>query len=101
MATTEPKMRSITGKLTPNKLTERDDDFTCNIVYQANRSIPDLCKFAAAFDQAKKKIVLRNVSLVELKKDLDNMHVIITGASDGLPVITLITNTTTGRALFR
>ena len=31
MAATEPKMRSITGKLTPNELTEREDDFTCNI----------------------------------------------------------------------
>ena len=41
-------MRSITGKLTPNKLTEREDDFTCNIVYQANQNIKDLCLFAAA-----------------------------------------------------
>lgn len=27
MALNEPKMRSITGKLVANKLTERDDDF--------------------------------------------------------------------------
>lgn len=147
MATTEPKMRSITGKLTPNKLTERDDDFTCNIVYQANRSIPDLCKFAAAtskftaselesaynalkeqakielynastvefgftinslgaegpfigpepkFDRAKNKVVLRSVPLAELKKDLDNINVIISGTSEGLPVINVVTDVTTG-----
>ena len=36
MAATEPKMRSITGKLTPNELTEREDDFTCNVIYQQN-----------------------------------------------------------------
>lgn len=48
MAATEPKMRSITGKLTPNELTEREDDFTCNITYQANRDIKDLCQLTAA-----------------------------------------------------
>ena len=44
MTLTNPKMRSITGKLTPNKLTEREDDFTFNVIYQANqinkRSLP-------------------------------------------------------------
>mgnify|MGYP000484369530 CR=1 FL=1 len=30
MALNEPKMRSITGKLVANKLTERDDDFSFN-----------------------------------------------------------------------
>ena len=34
----EPKKRSITGKLVANVLTEREDDFTCN-VYQ--RPLPD------------------------------------------------------------
>ena len=38
MALNEPKMRSITGKLVANKLTERDDDFSFNVTYQANRS---------------------------------------------------------------
>ena len=47
MTLTNPKMRSITGKLTPNKLTEREDDFTFNVIYQANRSIKDLCQLAA------------------------------------------------------
>lgn len=147
MAATEPKMRSITGKLTPNKLTEREDDFTCNIAYQANRSIQDLCQFAAAnskfsaselesaynalkeqakielynastvefgfttnslgadgpfigpdakFSQTKNKVVLRSVPLAELKKDLDNITVIISGTYEGLPVITVVTDITTG-----
>ena len=39
MALNEPKMRSITGKLVANKLTERDDDFSFNVTYQANRSV--------------------------------------------------------------
>ena len=47
MALNEPKMRSITGKLVANKLTERDDDFSFNVTYQANRSVKDLCKLAA------------------------------------------------------
>lgn len=34
MALNEPKMRSITGKLVANKLTERDDDFSFNVTYQ-------------------------------------------------------------------
>lgn len=42
MALNEPKMRSITGKLVANKLTERDDDFSFNVTYQANRSVKDL-----------------------------------------------------------
>ena len=33
----EPKKRSITGKLVANVLTEREDDFTCNVTYVANR----------------------------------------------------------------
>ena len=47
MASEEPKMRSIAGKLTPNKLTEREDDCTFNVTYLANRTIKDLCLFAA------------------------------------------------------
>ena len=47
MATTDPKMRSITGNLVANMLTEREDDFTFNVTYVANRSIEDLCKIAA------------------------------------------------------
>ena len=35
MALNEPKMRSITGKLVANKLTERDDDFSFNVTYQS------------------------------------------------------------------
>lgn len=147
MATTGPKMRSITGKLTPNKLTEREDDSTCNVIYQANRSIKDLCKLAAVnskftaselesayndlkeqaktelynastvefgfstnslgvdgtfigpdaqFDPAKNNVVLRSTPLVELKKDLKNIAVIISGTSEGLPIITAVTDVTTG-----
>lgn len=147
MASTEPKMRSITGKLTPNKLTEREDDSTCNVIYQANRNIKDLCQLAAVnskftsselesayndlkaqakielfnastvefgfttnslgvdgpfigpdaqFDPAKNNVLLRSVPLVELKKDLKNITVIISGTSEGLPVITVVTDVTTG-----
>lgn len=48
MASTEPKMRSIAGKLYPNVLTEREDDFTFNVTYLANRTVKDLCKFAVS-----------------------------------------------------
>lgn len=41
MATNEPKMRSITGRLSANKLTEREDDFTFNVIYQANQTVKD------------------------------------------------------------
>ena len=44
----EPKKRSITGKLVANVLTEREDDFTYNVTYVANRSIKDLCRIRAA-----------------------------------------------------
>lgn len=40
----EPKKRSITGKLVANVLTEREDDFTCNVTYVAKlyqRPLPD------------------------------------------------------------
>lgn len=47
MATTDPKMRGITGNLVANMLTEREDDFTFNVTYVANRTIDDLCKIAA------------------------------------------------------
>ena len=47
MASNEPKKRSITGNLVANMLTEREDDFTFNVTYVANRSIEDLCKIAA------------------------------------------------------
>lgn len=42
----EVKKRSITAKLVPNKLTQRDDDYTCNVVYIANRTIQDICRLA-------------------------------------------------------
>lgn len=48
MANNEPKKRSIIGNLTPNKMTEREDDFTFNTIYVANRTIKDLCRLAAA-----------------------------------------------------
>ena len=35
MALNEPKMRSITGKLVANKLTERDDDFSIRQIVQS------------------------------------------------------------------
>lgn len=47
MASNDPKMRSITGKLVPNMLTEAEDDFTLNVTYTANRSIKDLCQLKA------------------------------------------------------
>lgn len=47
MASNDPKMRSITGNLVANMLTEREDDFTFNVTYVASRSIDDLCKIAA------------------------------------------------------
>ena len=47
MANNEPKRRSIIGNLTPNKMTEREDDFTFNTIYVASRSIKDLCRLAA------------------------------------------------------
>ena len=79
MALNEPKMRSITGKLVANKLTERDDDFSFNVTYQANRSVKDLCKLAATNSKftaselesayndlmAQAKIELYNASTVE------------------------------------
>ena len=36
---TEPKKRSITGKLVENKLTERSDDYTFNTTYVQSRSV--------------------------------------------------------------
>lgn len=47
MTTTDPKMRNITGTLAANMLTEREDDFTFNVTYLANRTINDLCNIAA------------------------------------------------------
>lgn len=47
MTSTDHKMRSITGKLVTNMLTEREDDFTYKVTYVANRTIKDLCKLAA------------------------------------------------------
>lgn len=147
MTLTNPKMRSITGKLTPNKLTEREDDFTFNVIYQANRSIKDLCQLAAInskfsaselesayndlkeqaktelynastvefgfvtnslgvdgpfigpdakFDPAKNSVTLRSTPKTELKKELENITVIVSGTSEGLPVITKVTDVTTG-----
>lgn len=47
MATNDPKKHSITGNLVANMLTEREDDYTFNATYTANRSLKDLCKLAA------------------------------------------------------
>ncbi|MCD8137804.1 MAG: DUF4469 domain-containing protein [Parabacteroides gordonii] len=47
MANNEPKKHSITGNLVANMLTEREDDYTFNVTYTANRSIKDLCQLAA------------------------------------------------------
>lgn len=46
MATNEPKKRSIVANLVANMLTEREDDFTANVTYVANRLIEDLCNIA-------------------------------------------------------
>ncbi len=140
-------MRSITGKLTANKLTEREDDYTFNVIYQANRSIQDLCRLAATnskftaselesayndlieqaktelynastvefgfsnnslgvdgvfvgpdaqFDPAVNNVVLRCTPRAEFRNDLKNISVIVSGTSDGLPVITCVTDVTTG-----
>ncbi len=48
MASNEPKKRSIVATLVANMLTEREDDFTANVTYVANRSIVDLCNIAAS-----------------------------------------------------
>lgn len=50
----------------------------------------------AKFDPAKNNVVLRSVPLVEMKKDLGNITVIISGTAEGLPVITTVTDVTTG-----
>ena len=47
MASNDPKKRSIVATLVANMLTEREDDFTANVTYVANRSIEDLCNIAA------------------------------------------------------
>lgn len=47
MATNDPKKQSITGNLVANMLTEREDDYTFNVTYMANRTIEDLCKLTA------------------------------------------------------
>lgn len=47
MATNDPKKHSITGNLVANMLTERENDYTFNVTYTANRTIKDLCKLAA------------------------------------------------------
>lgn len=47
MASNEPKKRSIVTTLVANMLTEREDDFTANVTYVANRSVADLCNIAA------------------------------------------------------
>lgn len=47
MATNDPKKHSITGNLVANMLTEREDDYTFNVTYTANRSIKDLCALTA------------------------------------------------------
>lgn len=47
MASNEPKKRSIVATLVANMLTEREDDFTANVTYVANRTIEDLCNIAA------------------------------------------------------
>lgn len=43
---TDPKLRSITGRLVPNKLTSREDDYTFNTQYVGTRTIDDICKLA-------------------------------------------------------
>lgn len=147
MEPNEPKKRSITGKLTPNNLTEREDDFTFNVIYQAKRSIKDLCQLAAVnskytaahmesiynelltqaeielfnastvefgftnnslgvdgpftgpdaqFDPKVNHVVMRTSARAEYKKILQEIGVIVSGTSEGLPVITSVTDITTG-----
>lgn len=44
MFSKEVKKCSVSAKLMPNKLTERDDDCTCNVLYDVNRTIRDICR---------------------------------------------------------
>ena len=48
MTSTDPKMRSITGKLVTNMLTEREDDFTYKVTYVAT-FVNWLLKMVASF----------------------------------------------------
>ena len=148
MATTEPKMRSIAGKLVVNKLTEREDDFTFNVTYLANRTIKDLCHLAATsgskfsaselesayndlmaqatnelysastvefgfvhnslgvdgpfigpkaqFDPTINSITIRCSPLIEFKKDLKNISVIVSAIEEALPTISKVVDTATG-----
>ena len=81
MDSTKPKMYSITGGLIPNKLTEREDNFTFNAIYLANRTIKNLCKLAAVnskfsasglesayneFSRMKNRVVLRSIIIPPL-----------------------------------
>lgn len=43
----EVKLKGLPGKLSKNYLTEREDDYTFNVTYTANRSIADICALAA------------------------------------------------------
>lgn len=47
MTSTTPKIHSISGKLTPNRLTEYNRNFTFTDIYQVNRTIKDLCLLTA------------------------------------------------------
>ena len=49
MTSTDPKMRSITGKLVTNMLTEREDDFTYKVTYVAKTFVNWLLKMVASF----------------------------------------------------
>ena len=48
------------------------------------------------FDPAKNSVTLRCTPKTELKKELKNITVIVSGTSEGLPVITKVTDVTTG-----
>ena len=148
MATNEPKKRSIVATLVANMLTEREDDFTANVTYVANRSIEDLCNIAASgkskfsasellaahndlkatakdelysgstvefglvhnslgidgsfigpkakFDPAKNSVTLRSTPIIDVKKDLKEVGVIIGEVVEGLPTLRKVTDVFTG-----
>lgn len=61
-------------KMNPNKLSEREDDFIINVIYQPSRSVKDLCKFASAkskFTKSELENVYRDL-YAQAKEELYN-----------------------------
>ena len=73
MATNEPKKRSIVANLVANMLTEREDDFTANVTYVANRSIGTSSSMSV-FHSPKRKRNRRNSLSLPLKFHCDRFY---------------------------